>query len=145
MKEDEMSKLKPCPFCGKDEAYLMTDKWGNYYVECEYCGAQINPYDDKEIIVEGWQSRPIEDELRARIAELEDDNRSLGDSGLRFKQNYEDLERDYGVMYDKMCARIDNLTAENKVLGDACEILRKENRKLFSKVFSNAYRKECEE
>ena len=75
MKEDEMSKLKPCPFCGKDEAYLMTDKWGNYYVECEYCGAQINPYDDKEIIVEGWQSRPIEDDLRKRIAELEEKQR----------------------------------------------------------------------
>ena len=63
-------ELKPCPFCGKDEANFTTDKWGNYYVECEYCGAQTNPYDDKEIVIEEWQTRPIEDDLIARIAEL---------------------------------------------------------------------------
>ena len=84
-------------------------------------------------------------DLKKRIAELEDDNRSLGDSGAWLKQNYEDLERDYGTMYDKLCARIDKLTAENKGLEDVCEILRKENKRLFSKVFSNAYRKEREE
>ena len=83
--------------------------------------------------------------LNKRIAELREDNASLGDSNAWIKQNYEDLERDYGVMYDKMCARIDKVTAENKVLEDACEILRKQNKRLFSQVFSNAYGKEREE
>ena len=64
-------KFKPCPFCGKDEANFTTDKWGNYHVECEYCGAQTNPYHDKELVIEEWQTRPIEDDLRKRIAELE--------------------------------------------------------------------------
>ena len=83
--------------------------------------------------------------LTARIAELEEDNRSLGDSGAWLKQNYEDLELDYGTMYNKLWARIDKLTAENKVLEDACEILRKQNKRLFSQVISNTYGKEREE
>ena len=45
---------------------------------------------------------------------------------------------------DELRARIDKLTAENKVLEDACEILRKQNKRLFSQLFSNAYGKECE-
>ena len=45
---------------------------------------------------------------------------------------------------DELRARIDKLTAENKGLEDVCEILRKENKRLFSKVFSNAYDKERE-
>ena len=51
---------------------------------------------------------------------------------------YEDDIRD-------LTARIDKLKEVNKVLEDTCEILRKENKRLFSKVFSNAYRKEREE
>lgn len=80
----------------------------------------------------------------ARIAELREDNASLGDSNAWIKQNYEDLERDYGVMHEKMCARIDKLKEENKVLEDTCEILRKQNKRLFSQVFSDACGKECE-
>lgn len=49
--------------------------------------------------------------LESRIAELREDNSSLGDSNAWIKQNYEDLERDYGVMHEKMCARIDKLEA----------------------------------
>ena len=86
-------------------------------------------------LVVDWVSE--KDALNKRIADLREDNATLGDSNAWIKQNYEDLERDYGVMYDKMCARIDKLTAENKVLEDAWEILRKENRRLFSQVFLN--------
>lgn len=45
------------------------------------------------------------------IAGLEDENCSLGESNLWLKQNYENLERDYGVMHGKMCLRIDELRA----------------------------------
>ena len=51
---------------------------------------------------------------------------------------YEDDIRD-------LTARIAELKEVNKGLEDICEILRKENKRLFSKVFSNSYRKECAE
>jgi predicted S18 family serine protease len=56
-----MSELKPCPFCGT------TDKvQDNKYAEttiCEMCGA--------EIYASYWNTRPIEDALNKRIAELQ--------------------------------------------------------------------------
>ena len=116
-------------------------------MKCKRCGAnenRIHGFCSMECET-AWEYEDDIRDLTARIAELEEDNRSFGDSNMWLKQNYEDLERDYGVMYDKMCARIDSLTAENKVLEDACEILRKENRRLFSQVFLNAYGKEREE
>ena len=188
-----MNESIPCPFCGSEDYYIaVTYNPFSYDIystaHCSKCKA-IGPFvaesyledepkptrDYMETMAkEKWQTRPIEDELRkriaelekalnidtdltiaglgvelrdatARIAELEEDKHSLRDSNLWLKQNYEDLERDYGVMYDKMCARIDKVTAENKVLEGAWEILRKENKRLFSQVFLNAYGKECEE
>jgi chromosome segregation ATPase len=56
--------------------------------------------------------------LKERVAELEEDKRSLRDSNLWLKQNYEDLERDYGVMHEKMCARIDKLEGAIEILED---------------------------
>ena len=57
-----MSELKPCPFCGgsnvKDEPALQV-------VICMDCGAE------KDTDLGEWNTRPIEDALTARIAELE--------------------------------------------------------------------------
>lgn len=64
-----MSELKPCPFCGSSNTAL------DYYeiscpqelgtiVVCNDCGASATSIVD-------WNTRPIEDALNARIAELE--------------------------------------------------------------------------
>ena len=55
-----MNTLKPCPFCGGTK--ICTEKGINLNY-CDNCSAESN--------VEHWNTRPIEDELRARIAELE--------------------------------------------------------------------------
>lgn len=60
VEEGEEAKLKPCPFCGG--AKICTEKSINLNY-CDSCSAESN--------VEHWNTRPIEDELRARIAELE--------------------------------------------------------------------------
>jgi len=52
-------ELKPCPFCGEPVEF---NKFAEKVV-CEDCGATI--YSDY------WNTRPIEDALNARIAELE--------------------------------------------------------------------------
>lgn len=60
-----MSELKACPFCGDQEGiHPIDDMW----LGCRRCGARgpdftVNPGP--------WNTRPIEDSLRARIAHLE--------------------------------------------------------------------------
>ena len=55
-----MSELKPCPFCGGTK--ICTEKGINLNY-CDNCSAESN--------VEHWNTRPIEDALNRRIAELE--------------------------------------------------------------------------
>ena len=62
-----MSELKACPFCGSEQPQDSKDD-GNVPYEfgmsrsCNSCSAAVNL---------GWNTRPIEDELQKRIAELE--------------------------------------------------------------------------
>ena len=61
----EMSELKPCPFCGG---------------EAELCYSEVDTFCRKCNVIqetEMWNTRPIEDELRARIAELEAESDQL--------------------------------------------------------------------
>ena len=56
-----MSEIKPCPFCGGTK--ICTEKGINLNY-CDNCSAESN--------VEHWNTRPIEDALKQRIAELEE-------------------------------------------------------------------------
>ena len=68
-----MNELKACPFCGGEQK---PDVEGDGNVPYEFCmskiccscGATVN---------RGWNTRPIEDALTARIAELEAENLEL--------------------------------------------------------------------
>ena len=63
-----MNTLKPCPFCGGTK--ICTEKSINLNY-CDNCSAESN--------IEHWNTRPIEDALNARIAELEADNKKAFD------------------------------------------------------------------
>ena len=59
----EMSeKLKQCPFCGSADIRTEPGINLNY---CDNCSAESN--------IEHWNTRPIEDALNKRIAELEEE------------------------------------------------------------------------
>ena len=63
-----MSELKPCPFCGKEPSIY--EDTGYVYCPNDDCMA-ADSYLEKAILpVEKWNTRPIEDALNARIAEL---------------------------------------------------------------------------
>ena len=55
--------VKKCPFCGNGEDYV-DGSYKNNHVHCHYCGETIK--------IENWQSRPIEDALRAELARLQE-------------------------------------------------------------------------
>jgi IS5 family transposase len=49
-------ELKPCPFCGSSDVKEYTDK----SIHCRQCGAESGV---------DWNTRPLEDSLRAQLAE----------------------------------------------------------------------------
>ena len=66
-----MSEMKKCPFCGGEADY--TQILGNYgRVYCFTCDGGIREGRSKDGVIHNWNSRPIEDALNARIAELKD-------------------------------------------------------------------------
>lgn len=70
-----MSSLKPCPFCNVDveparhhetERHIITgDAWVTNFVACVECGSRSGGSIRPEHADEEWNTRPIEDELRA--------------------------------------------------------------------------------
>ena len=60
MTTNQSNNLRPCPFCGGTK--ICTEKGINLNY-CDNCSAESN--------IEHWNTRPIEDALNARIAELE--------------------------------------------------------------------------
>jgi len=90
-------KLKPCPFCGvgvqntdDSDKYPRLFYRGGYYVECECCGAylvQTNKYKGP-----GWNTRPIEDALNARIAQLEAELATLKSENVNLSKKMTDYE-----------------------------------------------------
>ena len=58
-----MNTLKPCPFCGGKNVLSTELQDGLPFIAYCQCGAENE--------AENWNTRPIEDELHTRIAELE--------------------------------------------------------------------------
>ena len=58
-----MNTLKPCPFCGGKNVLSTELQDGLPFIAYCQCGAENE--------AENWNTRPIEDELQKRIAELE--------------------------------------------------------------------------
>ena len=56
-----MAELLPCPFCGKKEAYLTRNCYGQNYVRCPNCGAVVWGNDNESLTekraVELWNTR----------------------------------------------------------------------------------------
>jgi len=68
-----MSGLKPCPFCGEMPKVNNWEWMGITDKRC-FCDNENCPvYLSKTIAIDDWNTRPLEDALRARIAELEAD------------------------------------------------------------------------
>jgi Lar family restriction alleviation protein len=81
-----MSKLKPCPFCGEKATldYSVMPNRKHWFITCDCCGMMYQyTLSQRKYVKDGWNTRPIEDALTARIAELEAENDRL--QGAWFK------------------------------------------------------------
>ena len=104
-----MSELKPCPFCGSEvqddergEKYPRKSPMGGWIIHCECCGASLSQFRKSGKGEISWNTRPIEDALQARIAELEGHIGQLFEAGNEIVVEYcgETLS-DYGLQIVK--------------------------------------------
>lgn len=89
-----MSELKPCPFCGSADIRTEPGINLNY---CDKCSAEAN--------IEHWNTRPIEDALNKRIAELEAAQRWIPVSERLPEENQQILSTDGKEFYLDYYAR----------------------------------------
>lgn len=63
-------ELRPCPFCGGEAQVNTWTMRGITESRC-FCSNSDCPNSVRTVALEQWNTRPIEDALHARIAELE--------------------------------------------------------------------------
>ena len=109
-------ELKPCPFCGGE---VHVNKGSSKCIRCDTC-VSIDYYADKDFPKKEkvWNTRPIEDALQKRIAELEAYADTLA-AGLPEGM----LPKDVEIIREqnwKMVARIAELEGELSGLKPTC-------------------------
>lgn len=90
-----MNELKSCPFCG---GVAQVNTWTMHGItesRC-FCSNSDCPNSVRTVALEQWNTRPIEDELRARIAELEYQLEDWTNNGWAedYKARIAELEQD---------------------------------------------------
>jgi len=63
---DKFDDLKPCPFCGGKAGFVGTE------IECIDCGMMMPKTQTFEGQIRNWNTRPLEDALRAELAALKE-------------------------------------------------------------------------
>jgi hypothetical protein len=91
------TELKPCAHCGKNEWLItsaMGEVWGYCNEKTNGCGLVIHSkHNTKASVIEAINTRPIEDALNARIAELEQQLAEAKRENLR--QRVEDIRNNW--------------------------------------------------
>ena len=64
-------KLRPCPFCGSNAQVNTWTTHGITESRC-FCSNSDCPNSVRTVALEQWNTRPIEDALNKRIAEMEE-------------------------------------------------------------------------
>jgi hypothetical protein len=111
-----MIELKKCPFCGGEAQVNTWTMHGITESRC-FCSNSDCPNSVRTVALEQWNSRPIEDALNARIAELEAENAGLKErvAMLDVTAVFKSLgEMGYIEQTNKLHARIAELEAAQR-------------------------------
>ena len=116
-----MKIAKDCPFCGEDIGPVVARQGTKYtfYQVMHQPNKKGHRHGLIIMDVDEWNNRPIEDELRARIAELEAENDILKDHLREAKNILIDKNLQIDSLYEegyKLQQRIAELEAENAAL-----------------------------
>ena len=96
-------ELKPCPFCGREPLRESAFDGTHLFVGCESCEISPGISDGGHAIalLSHWNTRPVEDALRARVAELEAFRASVPWEALRIL-----LHQDFGTTSGAQATKI---------------------------------------
>src|SRR5690606_19165975 len=90
----------------------------HWFITCDCCGMMYqDTLSQRKYVKDGWNTRPIEDELRARIAELEGEVDILKDQQREAKNILIDKRLHIDSLYEegyKLQQRIAELEAESE-------------------------------
>ena len=90
-----MNALKPCPFCGENVTldYRVMPNRKHWFITCDCCGMMYqDTLSQRKYVKDGWNNRPIEDDLRKRIVELVSSNMVMAKGVLDLKARIAELE-----------------------------------------------------
>ena len=126
-----MSELKPCPFCNIPPASKTSKIDGKEYYSC----LNVDCPNGSWLTAAEWNTRPIEDALTARIAELEAKIDNWQDCYFEFESIAPDGTLKISVLdlYNRLTereARVAELEAENAELKECVARLKTKNKKL---------------
>lgn len=83
-------ELKLCPFCGSAETPVCIQyKDDQFAVSCEPCGFGGPDHPQEDIAIELWNTRPVEDSLRAEVERLRKALEALANPNLAWVTNPE--------------------------------------------------------
>lgn len=105
-------KLKPCPFCGEHNAYIMPVYSGirdeaehkSYEVVCDCCGASISIYDEYETLEEAAEAWNHRADTRNESQQVLDDGAFGACPNCEYEFNSE-LRNEYEIRYCPNCGQ----------------------------------------
>jgi hypothetical protein len=106
-------ELKACSHCGANAELVTKYKDFAYFVECTRESCLVSAHADTEDeAIRIWNTRPVEDQLRAEITRLE----GLNETALRLLTQYGDKADEMLNLQQKLYPEYERLTAENEKL-----------------------------
>ena len=117
-----MSELKPCPFCG-NAPYINHNGHSPFpsIIGCDGCDIEVEAGKPEEA-ADIWNHRPVDDQLRARVAELEEALMPFAAEGMTFSTEWRDRDRVATSVYDNDIH--DLLDKANFTVGDLRRAMR---------------------
>lgn len=91
-------ELKSCPFCGNDpilhkDEFIDFDQLPNWWVECSVCNIKTIPSENKEEVINDWESR-VNNKVTSLIKKYEEEIAEKEKDDLEVWDCYPEMEQE---------------------------------------------------